>query len=126
MAGGAASELSRGGMRTKIEAARIATAGGAHMVIADGRVLHPIRAHRRGRALHLVPVARRSPRAARKIWIAGTLEAKGVVTVDAGAARALASGKSLLPAGVTAIEGDFARGDCVRDPRPSAATSAAA
>ena len=57
MAGGAASELSRGGMRTKIEAGKIATAGGTHMVIADGRVEEPARAHRRRRPLHLVPDA---------------------------------------------------------------------
>ncbi len=79
---------------------------------------HPDRAGRGGRALHLVPDAV-DPDAARKVWIGGTLELKGAVTVDAGAARALASGKSLLPAGVTRIEGAFARGDCVaiRDER---------
>ena len=57
MAGGAASELSRGGMRTKIEAARIATSAGAHMVIADGRVVHPIARIAEGGGLHLVPDA---------------------------------------------------------------------
>ena len=118
MAGGAASELSRGGMRTKVEAGRIATAGGAHMVIADGRVLHPIRRIAQGEPCTWF-LSPSSPLAARKIWISGTLEAKGVVTVDAGAAKALASGKSLLPAGVTRVEGIFARGDCVviRDER---------
>jgi glutamate 5-kinase len=118
MAGGAASELSRGGMRTKIEAARMATAAGAHMVIADGRIAHPIAAIGAGAPCtwFLTPS---NPVAARKIWIGGSLELKGAVMIDAGAARALASGKSLLPAGVTAIEGAFARGDCVaiRDPR---------
>ena len=57
MAGGAASELSRGGMRTKIEAGKIATAGGTHMVIADGRAKNPLQRDRRGRALHVVPHA---------------------------------------------------------------------
>ena len=117
IAGGAASELSRGGMRTKIEAARIATQAGTHMVIADGRVPHPIRRIAAGAPCtwFLTPS---TPLQARKVWIGGTLETKGAVTVDAGAARALAIGKSLLPAGVMRVEGAFSRGDCVaiRDP----------
>jgi glutamate 5-kinase len=118
MAGGAASELSRGGMRTKIEAARIATSAGTHMVIADGRVAHPIARIAAGAPCtwFLTPS---NPFLARKAWIGGSLELKGAITIDAGAATALASGKSLLPAGVTRIEGAFARGDCVaiRDER---------
>jgi glutamate 5-kinase len=112
MAGGAASELSRGGMRTKIEAGKIATTGGAHMVIADGRVMNPIRRIADGGPCtwFLTPS---TPVTARKKWIAGSLEPRGVVHLDAGAARALFSGKSLLPAGVTRIEGHFDRGDCV-------------
>jgi glutamate 5-kinase len=112
MAGGAASELSRGGMRTKIEAARIATAAGTHMVIADGRIAHPIARIAGGGPCtwFLTPS---NPIAARKIWIGGSLELKGAVHIDAGAAQALVSGKSLLPAGVTRVEGAFARGDCV-------------
>jgi glutamate 5-kinase len=112
MAGGAASELSRGGMRTKIEAGKIATTGGAHMVIADGRVMNPIRRIAEGGPCtwFLTPS---TPVTARKKWIAGSLEPRGVVHLDAGAARALLSGKSLLPAGVTRIEGHFDRGDCV-------------
>src|SRR5271170_5437633 len=112
MAGGAGSELSRGGMRTKIEAARIATAAGAHMVIADGRVAHPIARIAEGGGCTWFLTAS-NPIAARKIWIGGSLELKGAVFVDAGAAAALADGKSLLPAGVTRIEGAFSRGDCV-------------
>jgi len=118
MAGGAASELSRGGMRTKIEAARMATAAGTHMVIADGRVDHPIaRVAEGGRCTWFLTAS--NPMAARKIWIGGSLELKGAVFVDAGAAAALADGKSLLPAGVTRVEGVFSRGDCVaiRDER---------
>ena len=112
MAGGAASELSRGGMRTKIEAARIATSAGTHMVIADGRVPHPIaRVADGGRCTWFLTPS--NPVAARKIWIGGSLELKGSVFVDAGAVAALAGGKSLLPAGVTRIEGVFSRGDCV-------------
>ena len=85
MAGGAASELSRGGMRTKIEAARIATSAGAHMVIADGRVAHPIaRVAEGGRCTWFLTPS--NPIAARKVWIGGSLELKGAVFVDAGAA----------------------------------------
>ncbi len=112
MAGGAASELSRGGMRTKIEAARIATSAGTHMVIADGRVAHPIaRVAAGGRCTWFLTPS--NPVAARKIRIGGTLELKGAVFVDEGAAAALHRGKSLLPAGVTRVEGVFSRGDCV-------------
>ena len=113
MAGGAASELSRGGMRTKIEAGVIATAGGTHMVIADGRVTNAVsRIGTGGRCTWFL--TQQSPVAARKIWIAGSLEPRGIVTVDAGAARALQAGASLLPAGVTRVQGQFSRGDCVR------------
>ncbi len=112
MAGGAVSELSRGGMTTKIEAAKIATTAGVHMAIADGRVDHPLkRISEGGRCTWFLTPS--NPVTARKKWIAGSLEPKGVVRVDAGAAQALANGKSLLPAGVTAVEGGFARGDCV-------------
>lgn len=112
MAGGAASSLSRGGMRTKIEAAKIATASGTHMLIADGRVDHPVSRLNDG-----VPctwfLTGSNPVTARKKWIAGSLEPRGALYVDAGAAHAIASGKSLLPAGVTRVEGDFTSGDCV-------------
>ena len=113
MAGGAASELSRGGMRTKIEAGRIATAGGTHMVIADGRVPHPVaRIRAGGRCTWFL--TGETPLGARKMWIAGTLQPRGALVVDEGAARALKDGASLLPAGVRRVEGVFARGDCVR------------
>jgi glutamate 5-kinase len=112
MAGGAASEFSRGGMRTKIEAAKIATAGGAHMLIADGRSKNPLDAVAKGArcSWFLTPA---NPASARKAWIAGTLEPTGTLHVDAGAARALKSGASLLPVGVRRAEGHFARGDAV-------------
>ncbi len=112
MAGAAESDLSRGGMRTKIEAAKIATAAGTHMVIASGRKLHPVRAIAEGGPCtwFLTPA---NPVTARKKWIGGALEPKGAIHVDAGAVAALRRGKSLLPAGVVKIEGAFARGDAV-------------
>ena len=112
MAGDAGSELSRGGMRTKIEAAKIATAAGTHMVIASGRKLHPVRAITEGGICtwFLTPA---NPVTSRKKWIAGALEPKGSIYIDAGAVAALRRGKSLLPAGVVKIEGIFARGDAV-------------
>ena len=113
MAGGAASELSRGGMRTKIEAAKIATAGGTHMVIADGRIQNPVARIRAGGPCTWFTTGS-TPVAARKIWIAGTLEPRGALGIDAGAQRALGQGASLLPAGVVRVAGEFARGDCVR------------
>ena len=112
MAGGASSELSRGGMRTKIEAAHIAVNAGVHMLIADGRVKNPI-ARIAARAPCTWFLTPSTPLAARKIWIGGSLELKGAVYLDAGAVKALRGGKSLLPAGVTRIEGAFSRGDCV-------------
>jgi glutamate 5-kinase len=112
MAGGAASGFSRGGMRTKIEAAKIATASGTHMVIADGRVTHPVARIRDGAACTWF-LTGSNPITARKKWIAGSLEARGALSIDAGALRAILSGKSLLPAGVKKIEGNFSRGDCV-------------
>jgi glutamate 5-kinase len=112
MAGAAGSELSRGGMQTKIEAARIATNAGTHMVIASGIVEHPLRAVAEGaRCTWFLTAA--NPVAARKKWIAGTLEPKGTLMIDAGAVAALRRGKSLLPAGVVEIDGSFARGDAV-------------
>jgi glutamate 5-kinase len=112
MAGAAGSELSRGGMRTKIEAGKIATQAGTHMVIASGRVAHPLQAIAAGgRCTWFLTPA--NPVAARKKWIAGSLEPKGTLTIDAGAVAALRSGKSLLPAGVLRIDGIFSRGDAV-------------
>jgi glutamate 5-kinase len=112
MAGAAGSELSRGGMQTKIEAAKIATGAGAHLLIASGRVDHPLRAIAKGARCTWF-MAAGDPVAARKIWIAGSLEPKGTLTIDAGAVAALRRGKSLLPAGVVRVEGSFERGDAV-------------
>jgi glutamate 5-kinase len=112
MAGSAESELSRGGMRTKIEAAKIATTGGTHMLIASGKIEHPLRAIADGgRCTWFLTPA--NPITARKRWIAGSLEPKGTLTIDAGAVSALRAGKSLLPAGVIRVDGQFSRGDAV-------------
>ena len=112
MAGAAGSELSRGGMQTKIEAGKIATQAGTHMVIASGRIEHPLKAIADGAACTWFLTAA-NPVTARKKWIAGSLEPKGTLTIDEGAVAALNSGKSLLPAGVIKVEGAFARGDAV-------------
>ena len=112
MAGAAGSELSRGGMQTKLEAAKITTGAGAHLVIASGRVEHPLRAVAEGARCTWF-VALGNPVAARKKWIAGSLEPKGTLTIDAGAVAALRRGNSLLPVGVIKVEGGFARGDAV-------------
>ena len=112
MAGVANSELSRGGMQTKIEAGKIATTSGTHMVIASGKVEHPISAIEQGARCtwFLTPA---NPVTSRKRWIAGSLEPRGTLTIDTGAAAALRMGRSLLPAGVIRIDGQFARGDAV-------------
>jgi glutamate 5-kinase len=112
MAGDVGSELSRGGMVTKIEAAKVAVSGGTHMVIASGKVMHPLQALAK-KSTGTWFLSRQDPVTSRKRWIAGTLEPKGSFIVDQGAAKALASGKSLLPAGVTRVEGSFEKGDAV-------------
>ncbi len=112
MAGAAGSELSRGGMQTKLEAAKIATGAGTYMIIASGRVEHPLRAIGQGaRCTWFTAVE--NPVTARKKWIAGSLEPRGTLTIDAGAVAALRRGNSLLPVGVVKVEGNFARGDAV-------------
>jgi len=112
MAGDVGSDLSRGGMVTKLEAAKIAVSGGTHLVIASGKLLNPLDALAKTGVATWFP-ARSDPVTARKRWIAGTLEPKGAFIVDEGAAAALATGKSLLPAGVKRVEGRFERGDAV-------------
>lgn len=112
MAGGAASELSRGGMRTKIEAAKIATNSGAHMIIAQGGIQNPLKAIENGGRCTWF-LTSDNPSSARKAWIAGSLEPKGTLTLDNGAVKALQSGASLLPVGVTHCTGHFSRGDAV-------------
>lgn len=113
MAGAPRPGYSSGGMVTKIEAARIAVGAGCAMIIADGRADSPVTRLEAGeRHTWFAPAA--SPGTARKRWIAGAVAGSARLIVDAGAARALGQGKSLLPAGVTAVEGSFKRGDAVR------------
>jgi glutamate 5-kinase len=112
MAGGAASETSRGGMTTKVEAAKIATTGGTAMVIASGKHDAPLsRIETGGPCTWFLAPA--SPVTSRKKWIAGSLEPRGVLWLDGGAVDALRQGRSLLPAGVTKVDGTFERGDAV-------------
>ncbi len=112
MAKGPASFLARGGMMTKIEAAKIATRSGTAMIITKGTEHNPLSQLING-ARHTIFCAKQSPAAARKRWILGTLDVAGAMHVDLGAANALLSGKSLLPIGVTKVRGDFSRGDAV-------------
>ncbi len=113
MAGGAGSAVGSGGMVTKLQAAQIAMQAGCHMILTDGRGAHPLsRLHETGRATLFR--AMQNPLAARKNWIAGTLQTAGQLHIDAGAVAALRDGKSLLPIGVTQVSGHFERGDCVQ------------
>ncbi len=112
MAGRTGSDYGSGGMVTKIAAAKIALDAGCHAVIADGTVNRPLGALETGAPATWFK-ARANPRTARKRWIAGSLKPAGALTLDAGAARALAAGNSLLPAGVTSVNGEFQRGDAV-------------
>lgn len=112
MAGDAGTELSKGGMKTKITAGKIALAAGTNMVITTGKVQHPLRAISEGARVTWF-IAKSDPVTARKRWISGQLVPNGQVFVDAGAEKALLTGKSLLPAGVTRIDGSFDRGDAV-------------
>jgi glutamate 5-kinase len=112
MAGGSASDVGSGGMATKVLAAKIAIAAGCHMCIAAGREAHPLRRIESGARCTWF-VADASPVTVRKQWIAGMLKPSGEMVVDAGAARALRDGRSLLPAGVTEVKGRFDRGDAV-------------
>ncbi|MHC5307673.1 glutamate 5-kinase [Bartonella sp. LJL80] len=112
MAGAAASELSRGGMKTKLDAGKIANNAGTAMVITSGKRLSPLHAIDAGeRASFFAPSEK--PVSAWKTWISGHLDAAGKITIDNGAVEALKAGKSLLPAGVAKVEGMFHRGDTV-------------
>jgi glutamate 5-kinase len=111
MAGDPISGLSKGGMKTKLLAARTAVAGGCAMAIMEGSVLRPLKALAEGAARTWF-VAHGDPQAARKRWI-NAMKPKGQLRLDAGAVRALEAGKSLLPAGVTEVTGTFGRGEPV-------------
>jgi len=111
MAGEASNPNAKGGMKTKIWAARTATAAGCSVLIAKGDLPRPIE-HLKNGGQASVFAAKSTPQAARKHWI-GAMKSKGRIVVDDGAARALRDGKSLLPAGVRSVEGAFDRGDPV-------------
>jgi glutamate 5-kinase len=112
MAGESISGLGRGGMSSKLIAARIAMGAGCDVILSKGEVPHPLTALRQG-ARHTHFLASTTPAAAKKRWIAGVLQPQGVLMIDDGAARALCQGRSLLPAGVRQIDGRFERGDVV-------------
>lgn len=112
MAGETRSDVGSGGMATKVQAARIATHAGCSTIISSGHVAHPLRSLSAGGRCTVFR-AEGTPAAARKQWLAGALEVRGEIAIDAGAATALRGGNSLLPVGVVSVSGDFRRGDVV-------------
>ncbi len=119
MAGDEGSGLSKGGMKTKLMAAKTATGAGCALAITEGSAMHPLQALENGAPCTWF-TATEDPQIARKRWIAA-MKPKGEIVVDAGAVRALGQGKSLLPAGVTAVTGRFGRGDPVTISGPGGA-----
>jgi glutamate 5-kinase len=113
MAGGSVSGLGRGGMTSKIIAAKIAISAGSDVIIAKGNTLNPVAAIRSGAARSTRFFACESPAAARKRWIGGVLHPLGTLIIDDGAVRALLNGSSLLPIGIRQVDGRFERGDPV-------------
>lgn len=113
MAGAPGTAFSSGGMKTKIDAAKIAQSAGTSMIIASGKTLNPLSAVENGARATWFP-APDCPANARKTWISGHLKPNGLVQLDKGALKAVRSGKSLLPAGISRVEGSFTRGDAVR------------
>ncbi len=113
MAGGGG-VLGRGGMATKVRAARLAARSGASTIIASGREANVLQRLRQGESLGTLLAPDCTPQAARKQWLAGHLKARGALVLDAGAVRVLKnSGRSLLPVGVRKVSGDFSRGEMV-------------
>jgi glutamate 5-kinase len=114
MAGGAGSALGRGGMLTKVLAAKRAARSGASTVIANGREHDVLLRLAAGEDIGTALIAATPKRAARKQWMSDHLQLKGSVAVDAGAAKKVRhEGKSLLPIGVVDVQGDFHRGDVI-------------
>lgn len=113
MAGGAGTRVGTGGMITKVIAAKRAARSGAHTAIASGRETDPIIRLAAGEPVGTLLISDTQPLAARKQWLADHLQLAGRLILDAGAVNALKSGKSLLPIGITAAEGDFERGSAV-------------
>jgi len=113
MGGGVQTAFGSGGMITKLKAAQIAMESGCNMFIASGKIMHPLSTIEAGEARFSCFLAKDTPRNARKKWIAGSLSSAGSLILDAGAEKALSTGKSLLPAGVMKVDGNFERGDLV-------------
>ena len=113
MAGEAVAGLSTGGMKSKVEAATAATKSGIHLIITDGRIKNPIEALKEEAIKSTIFTAHEGDTNARKVWIGAHMSPKGSVTLDDGALKALQSGKSLLPVGVTQVSGEFKRGDVI-------------
>ncbi len=112
MADGAGSSVGTGGMATKLMAARLCMEAGCDMAIALGSELHPLtRMEKTGKGTWFL--ADKSPVSARKAWIGGSIKPRGTLVLDSGAVKALDKGKSLLPAGIKAVRGEFGRGDAV-------------
>lgn len=113
-AGGSAGALGRGGMQTKLRAARLAARSGANTIIVGGSIERVIDRLKEGEALGTLLTADQCRETARKQWLAGHLQTRGTLTLDAGAVKALLEGhKSLLPVGVVAADGKFRRGEMV-------------
>ena len=112
MAGESVSGVGRGGMASKVAAAKIATAAGCDVIVALGKTVNPVSAIRYGARCTRF-VATGTPAQARKRWIAGVLRPEGALVIDEGAVRALKDGRSLLPIGIRQIDGRFERGDAV-------------
>jgi glutamate 5-kinase len=113
MAGGAGSSIGKGGMLTKILAAKRAAKSGASTVIASGRAPNVLMRLAAGESIGTLLVADQERLSAKRQWMADHLQLKGVVRIDAGACRAIEAGKSLLPVGVKAVEGEFLRGEII-------------
>ncbi|MEM9469740.1 MAG: glutamate 5-kinase, partial [Pseudomonadota bacterium] len=113
MAGDAPAGMSTGGMKSKLEAARIATKAGVSMIVASGKEKSPLRSVTNGAKMTLFKASEK-PINARKKWISSHVSTEGALIIDDGAAEALKSGKSLLPAGVAKVDGDFSLGDAVQ------------
>ncbi|MFC3608755.1 glutamate 5-kinase [Stutzerimonas tarimensis] len=113
VAGGSGGALGRGGMQTKLRAARLAARSGAHTVIAGGRIDQVLTRLRQGERLGTLLAPERNRHAARKQWLAGHLQMRGTLGLDAGAVLALRQGRSLLPVGVRSVVGNFRRGEMV-------------
>lgn len=113
MAGDAAAGVSTGGMRSKLDAAQIAMSSGTHMILTKGSIDHPIQTLIEEKNKATVFVAKDNPVNSRKRWILAHITPKGQAIIDQGASKALLSGKSLLPAGVQSVAGEFERGDAI-------------